>query len=245
MKISRVSIVIPVLNEEDYLPATILSLKALDPAAYEILAVDGGSTDNSCSLLKNYGINTYFSNQSSRAIQMNIGAAKATGDLLVFLHADTRVPANLISLVAGYMENEGLVLGGFVSMMSGAKNWPGISRMNYIKTWLWSFFLKPGRFFFHGLRILFGDQVMFCRKCDFDLIHGFNENYKILEDAELCVRINRLGRIRQFPEKVYSSDRRVERQGFLKAMWVYLFITFLWTIGFSSEKLAKYYKNIR
>ncbi len=245
METARVSIIIPVLNEENYLPDTIHNLKALNPAAYEIIAVDGGSTDRTCSILHDFGIVTYYSEKSSRAIQMNVGSRNARGDILVFLHADTRIPLSLITLVSRYMTDDKLSLGGFISVMTGTKNRPIVTGLNYIKTWLWTFFINPKRFLFDGLKIIFGDQVMFCRKNDFDRIGGFREDYQILEDADLCLRINHLGKIKQFPEKVYTSDRRVKKQGFFKAMLVYVFIATLWTVGYPTDKLAKYYKNIR
>jgi rSAM/selenodomain-associated transferase 2 len=242
---SRVSIIIPVLNEEDYLPETLAHLKDLNPVPYEMIAVDGGSIDHTQSILHENGIETYKSEKPSRAIQMNLGANKASGDILVFLHADTQVPSNLITLVAGYMLDKEVALGGFVSIMRGTRDRSFLSSLNYVKTWLWTLILNPKRLMFNGLKIIFGDQVMFCRKLDFERVHGFNENYPVLEDVELCLRMNKLGRIRQFPEKVYSSDRRVEKQGFLKAFRVYVWIAVLWTLGFSPEKLAGYYKNIR
>ena len=245
MNTTKVSVIIPVLNEENYLPDTLGNLKVLNPEPYELIAVDGGSTDQTCSILNDSGIITYQSELSSRAIQMNLGAQKAAGDILIFLHADTRVPYNIISLVSQYLMDDKIALGGFVSVMKGTKNRPIISALNYAKTWLWTFFLNPKRFLFDGLKIIFGDQVMFCRKADFDRINGFDENYTVLEDAELCLRLNLLGRIKQFPEKVYTSDRRVKKQGFLRAMWVYVFIAILWTVGYPAGKLAKYYKNIR
>jgi rSAM/selenodomain-associated transferase 2 len=245
LKGKKVSIIIPVLNEEHYLPQVLSHLKKLDPPPFEIIAVDGGSKDRTIPLLMEHKIFTCQTARPSRSIQMNMGAKKASGDILVFLHADTWVSENLISKVSNYMKNEKIALGGFVSIMKGKKNRPFVSGLNFIKTWLWTFVLNPKRLLFNGLKIIFGDQVMFCRRYDFEKIGGFNENYPILEDAELCLRMNRLGRIKQFPEKVYSSDRRVEKQGFLKAFWVYVFIAVLWTIGFPPEMLAKHYKHIR
>jgi len=245
LKNPKVSIIIPVLNEENYLPEVLQHLKKINPPPFEIIAVDGGSEDHTLSILSEHGITTFKAEQPSRAKQMNLGAKNANGDLLVFLHADTLVPSNLISLVSGYLLNKKLALGGFVSIMKGGKNRPLLSFLNYLKTWLWTLVINPKRLLFNGLKIIFGDQVMFCRKNDFLQIQGFNERYPVLEDAELCLRMNRLGKIKQFPEKVFSSDRRVEKQGFLKALWVYVFIAVLWTIGFPAEKLAKYYKNIR
>ena len=86
---------------------------------------------------------------------------------------------------------------------------------------------------------------MFCRKADFIKIGGFNHELPIMEDADLCLRINKLGVIKQIREKVYSSDRRVASLGLIQAYIRYLKIYFFWRFGASATWLKAQYEDIR
>ncbi len=217
----------------------------LQIAPDEIIGVDGGSIDNTVRIFTTFGIRVLKAQRSSRAIQMNMGAKEAKSDILVFLHADTLVSKDLVPLVVKHLADPEVCLGGFISVMKGNRKRKIISVLNYFKTYFLPLFFNPKRLFFNGFRILFGDQVMFCRKKDFDHIGRFDESYPILEDAELCIRMNKLGRIVQFPEKVYSSDRRVANQSALRAILIYFIIAIAWTLRIPVEKLEKLYRNIR
>ena len=177
---------------------------------------------------------------------MNEGAYQATGDLLVFLHADTTVPSNLVKVVSETLKNSKITLAGFTSIMKGAqKTRHFITIQNKIKTYIGAFIYNPLRCICFGFRLLFGDQVMFCRKTDFLKIGGFNHELPIMEDADLCLRINQLGSIRQIKEKVYSSDRRVATLGMFRAYMRYLKIYFFWRLGASPNWLKAQYEDIR
>ncbi len=241
----KISVIIPALNEGNYLGETLSCLKNLNPEPFETIGVDGGSTDRTSDIFKEFNIPVIQTHKASRPIQMNAGSRSAKGNILVFLHADTLPPPDLVSLVQNHLSNTSISLGGFTSIMQCQEARPVVSWLNKIKTSLWAFFFRPYRFINNGFRILFGDQVMFCRKEDFLEVGGFNESYPVLEDAELCIRMNRKGRIRQFPEKVYSSDRRISRQGISRAMFIYVAIAVLWTLGFPPKRLGRFYKHIR
>ena len=120
-----------------------------------------------------------------------------------------------------------------------------ISFQNNLKTYLGAFIYHPLRCLCFGFRLLFGDQVMFCRKSDFVKIGGFNYDLPIMEDADLCLRINKLGKIKQIKEKVYSSDRRVAALGMFHAYVRYLKIYFFWRFGASPIWLKAQYEDIR
>lgn len=241
-----VSIVIPTLNEEAYLERTLRSLNSLDPQPHEILVVDGGSKDQTKIIAQNYQVQVIETSQAGRSLQMNQGAAMATGDILCFLHADTLVPDDLVPVMQKTLADPTIACGGFISLMCGQNTtqWT-ISLHNYLKTYYGSLLFCPYLFCFKGLRILFGDQVMFCRSKDFWQCEGFNPNLPIMEDVDLCLKLNRLGRIYLVNRVVQSSDRRVAKWGVLKATLIYFYIGLLWRFGKNTTDLKQFYQDIR
>jgi rSAM/selenodomain-associated transferase 2 len=247
---SRVSIIIPTLNEAAALESTLRQLAVLNPPAWEVLVVDSGSEDQTRSIAQEFLAPPQLGrvlncDRRGRAIQMNDGARAATGDMLCFLHADTQVPHDLVAVIAQTLGDRRVACGGFISLMVGAEKtrW-GISLHNYLKTYYAPLLFKP-HWFVRGLRLLFGDQVMFCRLQDFWACGGFDETMPIMEDGDLCLRLAQKGRIRQVNRVVQSSDRRVARWGELKATVIYLYIGILWGCGVSTTYLKRFYEEIR
>ncbi len=242
---SLVSIIIPTLNEASCLERTLHQLSILNPPAGEILVVDGGSKDQTAAIANKAGINVLSCQSPGRSLQMNYGAKAATGDILCFLHADTCVPDDLIAVIIATLEDRSVAGGGFISLMTGFQTtrW-GVSLHNYLKTYYAPLIFRP-HLFFKGLRLLFGDQVMFCRRADFWDCGGFNDALPILEEADLCLKLVRRGRIRQVNRIVTSSDRRVAHWGTFKATGIYLYIGLLWGLGVSPTYLKKFYEDIR
>ena len=99
--------------------------------------------------------------------------------------------------------------------------------------------------FFQRLRLLFGDQVIFARRADFWECGGFDSNLPIMEEADLCIKIVRRGKIRLVNRIVQSSDRRVAKWSLFKATAIYLYIGFIWGVGVSPQYLKQFYKDIR
>ena len=242
---SEVSIIIPTLNEEDVLARTLHNLTLLNPSPKEILLVDGGSQDNTLDIAKKAGINILVSQQAGRSLQMNLGADVAKGKILCFLHADTLAPDDLVTVIEKTLANPSIACGGFISLMTGTLNtrW-SFSLNNYLKTYYAPLLFRP-HLFFKGLRILFGDQVMFCRREDFWDCGGFDPNLPILEDANLCLKLLQYGRIYQVNRILQSSDRRVAKLGFFKAHALYFYVGFLWGFGVSATYLKQFYRDIR
>lgn len=232
---SRVSIVIPTLNEAGCVERTLRQLSLLDPPAWEVLVVDAGSEDETIaiaeSVFETFATTTtarvISANGRGRSVQMNQGAQAATGEILCFLHADTSVPNDLVAVIDRTLADETVACGGFISLMAGSltTRW-GVSLHNYLKTYYAPLIFRP-HLFFKGLRLLFGDQVMFCRRADFWKVGGFDSALPIMEEADLCLKLVRLGRIRLVNRIVQSSDRRVAHWGFLKATAIYMYIGFL------------------
>ncbi|MBW4488804.1 MAG: TIGR04283 family arsenosugar biosynthesis glycosyltransferase [Trichocoleus desertorum ATA4-8-CV12] len=253
---ARVSIVIPTLNEAGSLERTLRHLALLYPPAAEIIIVDGGSEDETVAIAKAVATSDCMpsttqlrileTEQRGRSLQMNLGAEVACGDILCFLHADTWVPDDLTSIMSQTLADVQVACGGFICLLAGPQTtrW-GISLHHYLKTYYAPLLFRPHLFFFKGLRLLFGDQVMFCRRSDFWDCGGFDPNLPIMEDGDLCLKLVQKGHIRMVNRIVQTSDRRVTRWGSLKATAIYSYIGFLWGLGVSATYLKKFYADIR
>jgi rSAM/selenodomain-associated transferase 2 len=241
----RVSIIVPTLNEASVLERTLRCLQSLTPPAWEIWVVDGGSQDGTIEVATTAKVSLISSEQCGRSIQMNRGAEAATGEILCFVHADTIVPDDLMEVIEQTLADPTVACGGFISLMTGKSTtrW-GISLHNTLKTYYAPLLFRP-HLFFKGLRLLFGDQVMFCRRQAFWQCGGFDPALPIMEEADLCLKLVRYGRICQVNRVVQSSDRRVAHWGAWKATGIYLSIGFLWGIGVPAKSLKRFYDEIR
>jgi len=242
------SIIIPALNEEAALPATLQNVAALDPAPLEIILVDGGSTDATVALARKAGVRVITDAGRGRAVQMNAGAAAATTGRFCFLHADTQLPTDFVTLTHCTLDDPKTALAAFISVMGdGTRVRRVTTAHNSIKTWYAPLLVKP-HLFARGLRLVFGDQVMICRREDFEAIGGFDPAHAIMEEADFCLRMVRAGRgrVRQVPRKVWSSDRRVAEWGFWKANATYAGVGLKWLRGAdTAEVKAKHYPDVR
>jgi len=256
-----VSIIIPTLNEANFLERTLNHVGQLRPCPREVLIVDGGSTDGTGLIAKaamdrvlatedgsksRVPVMLMHSPVAGRAVQMNLGAAQAQGKILCFLHGDTLVPDDAIAVIQKTLADPEVSCGGFLSLMTGPLNtrW-GVSLHNALKTYYAPLLFRPHLFLRQGLRLLFGDQVMFCRREDFWACGGFDPKLPIMEEADLCLKLCRFGRIRQVNRVVQSSDRRVAAWGFWKANGIYLMIGLLWGLGVSAKTLKRFYTEVR
>lgn len=237
------TILVPMLNEEAALPRLIAALSALDPAPLEVVAVDGRSEDRSAALAEAAGWRLLVT-ERGRGRQINAGVAAAKGEGVVVLHADTIPPADMVQVIAETLADPRTALAGFTPLITGpgGVRW-GTTAHNWAKTWYAPLAFHP-ILFARGLRLLFGDHAMFFRRAQFLEVGGCDEQAKVMEEADLCLRLAAKGRVRLISRTVETSDRRIAEWGALKANWIYLKIGLLWAFGVR-ERLERHYPDVR
>ena len=222
----KLSIIIPALNEADTIEHTLSHLKGID--SLEVIVVDGGSTDATADLATLQGAKVIHT-QPGKAIQMNSGAATATGDVLVFLHADTRMPAHFTDHIHSALNQNNVVAGAFrLSIDSHATGVRLIERMADVRSRL--------------LQLPYGDQALFMKKTIFEAIGGF-EDVPIMEDFMLVRRLRHMGKIAILPAAVITSPRRWLHFGILKTWLVNQTIIIAYYLGIPLGRLARLYRR--
>jgi rSAM/selenodomain-associated transferase 2 len=225
-KTSSISIIIPTLNEEEHLASTLAGLTS-EPGI-EAIVVDGGSTDRTIQMAEGYGIRV-LSAPAGRARQMNTGAAQANGDILLFLHADTRLPVGFADHIRTALSKQGVVAGAFQLAIDG----PGIG-LRIIE--------KLANLRSRWLGLPYGDQAMFLPKSLFQELGGFPDQ-PIMEDFELARRLAKRGKIVILPLAVVTAARRWQRLGLLKTTLLNQAIVIAYLYGVSPDRLARWYRQ--
>lgn len=235
-----ISIVAPMVDEAAELPRFARMIARLTPPPHETILVDGGSADGSLGLSRSLGLRVIASERKGRAAQINAGVAAASGDFIFVIHLDTEVPEDSCAVVARVLADPRVALAGFTPVIAGPSKTRWVSTFhNWIKTWYAPLIFRPISFF-RGLRLLFGDHAMFFRKADFNAVGGLDPQMMIMEDADLCERLARVGRIRLIDRIVITSDRRIAAWGGLRANWIYFKVGLLWTLGFHRAADRRY-----
>lgn len=226
MKTEIISVIIPVLNEAN----TISSLleRLVDTDNVEIIVVDGGSQDETVSVARSHNVQV-ISTPPGRACQMNAGATRATGDILLFLHADTRLPVNFDSLVRQGLQESKTIAGAFELRIDAQQL--GLRFIERLVNWRSRFFSMP-----------YGDQAIFLKATVFHDVGGF-PNLPIMEDFEFIRRLQPLGQITIVPASVLTSGRRWDRLGILKTTLINQLIILGYFGGVSPGKLARWYRK--
>lgn len=224
----KISIIIPVLNEADYIKKVLTTISKHTGTKHveELLVVDGGSTDNTLANALELGA-TVIRSKKGRAVQMNVGASHAAGDVLYFLHVDSLPPKNFDNAIARALK-EGYEAGCFQMRFN--------STSRFLKFFGWC--TKINHQLCRG-----GDQSLFITKKLFTQLQGFNENYIIYEDNEFIQRIYRLKPFKILSQKVVTSARRYEERGMASLQWHFAMIHFKHYLGAPPEKLHRYYRK--
>jgi rSAM/selenodomain-associated transferase 2 len=223
-----ISIIVPVLNEEKTIERTLRMLSNLNRDK-EIIVVDGGSSDNTVKVASSYA--KTFESPRGRALQMNLGAQKSTGEILWFVHSDSILEEDSLIRIQEAIE-EGYVGGGFSLYFYDLDT-------KFMKFVSWSSNLR-GKY----LGLYFGDQGIFVRKDIFNKIGGYPE-IPIMEDWELSLRLKKIGLMKMLNTRIGTSARRFKSGGAFKTLMLMHKIKILYSLGVSPDILAKMYREAR
>ena len=226
-----VSVVIPVLNEESRIVDQLQSLSAL-PGILEVIVVDGGSGDRTVDLVRAIPRARLLTAPAGRASQMNAGARVASGDVLLFLHADVRLPPDAMRWVSEALSEPAVVAGAFQTwtVSEGRRIW--LAPLLHLADFRSRYSALP-----------YGDQALFVRAGVFRQLGGFPDQ-PLMEDLELSRRLRRLGTVRIVPAKVRVSGRRFLSRPVYYALLVNIFPV-LYRLGIPSRLLASLYGSPR
>jgi rSAM/selenodomain-associated transferase 2 len=226
-RLPSLSIIVPMLDEREMLPRLLEHLEPYRQAGCEVLLIDGGSRDGSDEFARQAGFRVAPS-VMGRASQMNAGARLASGDLLLFLHADTRLPSGADTLVRHAIAKESRVWGFFKVRIEGN------SRLLPIVG-----FLMNHRARLTGIAT--GDQAIFVRRSAFERVGGFPEQ-PLMEDVELSKRLKRIAWPAHVGQLARTSGRRWESRGVLRTIALMWSLRLAYWLGVSPETLARGYR---
>jgi rSAM/selenodomain-associated transferase 2 len=223
----RLSVVMPVLNEADGLGAALQALAPLRARGAEVIVADGGSSDHSAALALAGGAHVVNAPRG-RALQMNAGAAQARGEVLLFLHADTRLPAGADALISQALADGSRVWGRFDVAITGR---PRMLRLIAA--------LMNLRSRLSGIAT--GDQALFMTRAAFEAAGGFPAQ-PLMEDIEMSRRLLTLSRPACLSAKVQTSGRRWESRGVWRTVLLMWRLRFAYWRGAAPERLADLYR---
>jgi len=230
MKKAAFSIIIPALHEPDKINSLVEHVEGLECSRdAELIVVDGNPNGDTIHVIRSGRVRKMMA-PKGRARQMNAGASRARGEILIFLHADTELPPNALRAIKSAMARGRYVGGAFeLGIDSHRIEYKILARCASLRCRL--------------TRIPYGDQAIFIKRDYFNALGGYKD-IPLMEDVELMRRIRRRGdKICIVTEQVRTSPRRWEQEGFVYVNARNAFLFFSYILGVSPEKLASFYKD--
>ncbi len=219
-----ISVIIPTWNEAGNVASAVRS--ALQAGAGEVIVVDGGSRDATAQVAHRSGA-TVLVGATGRAVQQNLGAAHAQGDVLLFLHADNRLAAGCVRQLRQALQNERVLAGAFRQRIEGAGLlYRVLERGNAARARYWG--------------VPYGDQAIFCRRCVFEQLGGFPQ-VAFMEDLLLMRELRKRSRPVLLPGPVHVSARRWQQRGVICQTLSNWSLIIARQLGISPNRLARFY----
>lgn len=222
----QLSIIVPVLDEAAGIVEALAALSPFRGRGAEVIAVDGGSRDDTVTLARPF-VDQAIAARRGRGAQMNAGAAAASGDVLLFLHADTTLPPDADGLLLEGLRDPLRQWGRFDVRIEG--NSPLLPIVAGFMNW---------RSLLTGIAT--GDQAMFVRRAAFDAVGGFPD-IALMEDVALSKRLKRLSRPLCLAARVVTSGRRFEQRGVLRTIVLMGRLRLSFWLGAEPTTLARRY----
>ncbi len=229
----NISIIIPTLNEEQSLPTTLLEISKRYTQATppQIIVADCQSKDNTLKIAQDAGATTIsiHPDKACRAEAMNIGAAAASGDILLFLDADTLPPTGFDSIISKALEAPDTI-GGAFELRLVPRTYPIriVEACNRVR--------------YRMRQCYFGDQAIFVKKNAFNQVGGYPITY-LMESSRLCLKLKRIGKICLLRPPVLSSGRRFVKGGILKVFLKDLLICMYEFFNLPLTRFEKKYRH--
>jgi rSAM/selenodomain-associated transferase 2 len=226
-RVPMLSIVVPTLNEAARIRATLARLQPLRARGHEVIVVDGGSHDDTAAAATALA-DRLLTAPRGRASQMNAGAMAARGDVLLFLHADTHLPANAAELIATGLADGNREWGRFDVVIGGRHPLLHVvARLMNLRS--------------HLTGIATGDQALFVRRASFDAVGRFPP-IDLMEDVALCRRLRQGSWPLRVRTPVITSARRWEANGVMRTILLMWWLRLRYFLGDSPERLARSYR---
>ncbi len=222
----EMSVIVPAVNEESRVAGAVSSAWAA--GAVEVIVVDGGSCDETCRLAVEAGARL-ISSRPGRALQQNAGARATRGDVLLFLHADCRLPVDAGKQVEEALDDTSVVGGAFCQ---------AIDARGRLFRWL-----ERGNAWRAGRRqVPYGDQGVFVRRNCFEAVGGFPE-VPLMDDVMLARKLRRVGRLAVVRGPLQVDARRWRQRGLIRQTLLNWCLLVAWTCGVSPDRLAEFYRR--
>lgn len=225
----QISVIIPTFNEAENVEKLIRDLTTFGQNALaEIIVVDADSTDQTAAVAHRAGAKVVVSAEAGRAVQMNVGAQKATGDILYFVHADTQINPDFVADIRQALA-EGYALGCYRYVFDSPRL---MLRFNAYCT-------RFDRIWCRG-----GDQTLFVPQTVFSALNGFRPDHRIMEDYDFILRARKQYRFKIIPKNVVVSARKYATNSYLRVQVANFSVFLLYFMGASQNRLVKTYKTL-
>lgn len=222
-----VSVIIPALNEAKCIGETVAALRRRQP--HELIVVDGGSAD--ATIVGAAGADVVLSAQRGRATQMNAGAARATGSVLLFLHADCDLDEGALEAAEAVLGHQGVAAGCFqMQVRQAGPLYRCIDACATLRVRLTG--------------LVYGDQGLFVRRALFEQLGGFPP-LRLMEDVVFSRKLSGRGRVVVVPQRIHVSPRRWQQAGLIQQTVRNWTLTALAGAGVHPDRLAAFYPAVR